>query len=109
MPSDSDQSHKSGISVGWMVLIIAFGWLVLISWLHYTLNFEHGERPVVRMGYMPVITNLACPLLDQATKEGTGVRFEAPFGPIRAEYGWKLDREPDESRGQFHFAIGANF
>jgi NitT/TauT family transport system substrate-binding protein len=29
------------------------------------------------MGYMPVIANLACPLLDYATKEGNGIRFEA--------------------------------
>ncbi len=29
------------------------------------------------MGYMPVITNLACPLLDYATKDGDGVRFKA--------------------------------
>ena len=40
---------------------------------------------------------------------GAGVRFNAPFGPIRLEYGWKLDREPDESRGELHFAIGAVF
>ena len=29
------------------------------------------------MGYMPVITNLACPLLDYATKDGDGLRFKA--------------------------------
>ena len=29
------------------------------------------------MGYMPVITNLASPLLDYATRDGDGVRFRA--------------------------------
>jgi NitT/TauT family transport system substrate-binding protein len=29
------------------------------------------------MGYMPVITNMAAPLLDYATKDGKGVRFKA--------------------------------
>jgi len=38
---------------------------------------------------------------------GGGLRLETPIGPIRAEYGWKLDREEGESSGQFHFAIGA--
>ena len=29
------------------------------------------------MGYMPVVTNLAAPLLDHASKDGTGLSFEA--------------------------------
>jgi outer membrane protein insertion porin family len=40
---------------------------------------------------------------------GIGARFNAPFGPVRAEYGWKMDRERGESAGEFHFAIGAVF
>jgi outer membrane protein insertion porin family len=40
---------------------------------------------------------------------GAGVRFNAPFGPVRLEYGWKLDREAEESSGELHFAIGAVF
>jgi len=65
------------LSAGWIVLIITVGWLVLISALHWRINFEHQNRPVMRMGYMPVITNLACPLLDYASRQGTGIRFEA--------------------------------
>ena len=46
--------------------------------LHYWVNFDSGDgRPIVRMGYMPVITNLAAPLLDYASRDGEGVRFTA--------------------------------
>jgi len=57
--------------------IIAIVWLFLISALHYWINFDSGGRPTVRMGYMPVITNLAAPMLDYASREGKGVRFSA--------------------------------
>ncbi|BBO72496.1 hypothetical protein DSCA_64260 [Desulfosarcina alkanivorans] len=52
-------------------------WLVLISWLHFRLNRHQADRQVIRMGYMPVLTNLAAPLLDHATRKGNGVFFEA--------------------------------
>jgi len=40
---------------------------------------------------------------------GLGIRFESPIGPLRIEYGRKLDREPGESRGELFFSIGAAF
>lgn len=40
---------------------------------------------------------------------GTGLRFETPIGPLRLEYGRKLDREPGESNGEFFLAIGSAF
>jgi NitT/TauT family transport system substrate-binding protein len=42
------------------------------------------------MGYMPVVTNLACPLLDYASKEGTALRFEALKFSSFAEMGEAL-------------------
>jgi NitT/TauT family transport system substrate-binding protein len=42
------------------------------------------------MGYMPVIANLACPLLDHATKQGSGLRFEAVKFSSFAEMGEAL-------------------
>lgn len=73
-----------------IVALIAIGWLALISWLHYVLNFESSERPVVKMGYMPVIANLSCPLLDYASRRHGLVRFEAlKFGSF-AEMGEAL-------------------
>lgn len=52
-------------------------WLVLISGLHFSVNFENTERRVIKMGYMPVITNLAAPILDFASKTSKGVRYKA--------------------------------
>jgi outer membrane protein insertion porin family len=40
---------------------------------------------------------------------GVGLRLDTPIGPIRIEYGWKLDRQPDESAGELIFAIGTLF
>ena len=40
---------------------------------------------------------------------GVGLRLDTPIGPIRLEYGWKLDRQPDESPGELIFAIGTLF
>lgn len=59
------------------ILLIAVLWFLFISAMHNWLNGEHGKREIIKMGYMPVITNLACPLLDHATKNGEGIRFKA--------------------------------
>lgn len=59
------------------LFVIPLIWLVAISAAHYNLNFETSDRKTFRMGYMPVITNMAVPLLDHATKSGDGVRFKA--------------------------------
>jgi len=40
---------------------------------------------------------------------GAGLRLETPIGPLRLEYGRKLDREPGESRSEVFFAIGSAF
>lgn len=78
------------IQLGWWVLIASMAWLILISGLHYWLNYDHGTRRVIHMGYMPVITNLAAPLLDFATQEGDGVRFNAIKFASFAEMGEAL-------------------
>lgn len=40
---------------------------------------------------------------------GIGLRVRTPFFLLRADYGWKLDRRPGESRGGFFFSIGQAF
>lgn len=67
----------SKISLPWRISIISIAWLGFISFAHYQLNFDHGSKKNVYMGYMPVITNLAAPLLDHASKENSEVRFNA--------------------------------
>ena len=55
-----------------------FSWLVVISLLHYQLNNRRPEKKqIVRMGYMPVVTNLAAPLLDHVSQNDSHVHFEA--------------------------------
>ncbi|WP_373497978.1 ABC transporter substrate-binding protein [Desulfococcus sp.] len=59
------------------ITLLVMGWLVAISVFHFRLNVDRGGRRTIAMGYMPVIANLAAPLLDYATREGSGVRFKA--------------------------------
>jgi outer membrane protein insertion porin family len=40
---------------------------------------------------------------------GAGIRLETPIGPLRVEYGHKLDRQPGESAGELFFAVGNAF
>jgi outer membrane protein insertion porin family len=47
--------------------------------------------------------------VDVRSSAGVGLRLDTPIGPIRAEYGWKLDRQEGESAGEFVFAIGLLF
>ncbi len=64
------------IPLQWRITIGMLLWLFLISVTHYLLNSNTGDRRIVTMGYMPVFTNLAAPLLDYASKEGKDVRFK---------------------------------
>jgi outer membrane protein insertion porin family len=40
---------------------------------------------------------------------GAGVRWLSPFGPIRVDYGVKLDRRAGEELGAFQFSVGSAF
>jgi outer membrane protein insertion porin family len=40
---------------------------------------------------------------------GGGLRAKTPLGSVRLDYGFKIDRQPDESAGAWHFAIGEAF
>lgn len=40
---------------------------------------------------------------------GYGFRWFSPIGPLRIEYGHKLDKEPGESSGRWDFSIGGLF
>jgi NitT/TauT family transport system substrate-binding protein len=77
-------------SRAWRLSLLALAWLLLISGLHYRLNIYEPTRKIVQLGYMPVVTNMAAPLLDQASKEGTGIRFKAMKFSSFAEMGEAL-------------------
>jgi outer membrane protein insertion porin family len=40
---------------------------------------------------------------------GLGLRYNTPVGPLRVDYGYKLQREKGESVGEVHFSIGHAF
>lgn len=40
---------------------------------------------------------------------GIGLRYDTPVGPLRVDYGHKLQKERDESSGEVHFSIGHAF
>jgi len=57
--------------------IVAPLWLVIIAGMHHELNTEKPVGKTITMGYMPVITNLASPILDYVSKDSDGIRFKA--------------------------------
>ncbi|MDI6800862.1 MAG: outer membrane protein assembly factor BamA [Thermodesulfovibrionales bacterium] len=40
---------------------------------------------------------------------GLGLRYNTPVGPLRVDYGHKLNKEAGESSGEIHFSIGHAF
>ena len=48
-------------------------------------------------------------LADLKFTTGLGLRYNTPVGPIRIDYGVKLQRETGESKGELHFSIGNVF
>jgi len=40
---------------------------------------------------------------------GLGLRYNTPVGPVRVDYGHKLQKEKGESSGELHFSIGHAF
>lgn len=48
-------------------------------------------------------------LSDMKYTTGLGLRYNTPVGPLRVDYGHKLDKEKGESSGELHFSIGHAF
>jgi outer membrane protein insertion porin family len=40
---------------------------------------------------------------------GLGIRYKTPVGPLRLDYGFKVNRRPGESIGELHFTLGEAF
>jgi outer membrane protein insertion porin family len=48
-------------------------------------------------------------LTETREAAGGGIRWVSPFGPIRVDYGFNLDRRPGEKSGQVQFSVGSPF
>jgi outer membrane protein assembly complex protein YaeT len=48
-------------------------------------------------------------LLNWRYNAGIGLRYETPIGPVRVDYGIKLNRRPGESFGRLHVSLGHPF
>ncbi len=46
---------------------------------------------------------------DTREAAGLGIRWLSPFGPIRVDYGFNLDRRRGEDSGAVHFSVGSPF
>ncbi|TRZ96666.1 MAG: outer membrane protein assembly factor BamA [Deltaproteobacteria bacterium] len=46
---------------------------------------------------------------DLRETAGLSLRYITPVGPLSVDYGWKLDRRPGESAGEWSFTIGMVF
>jgi NitT/TauT family transport system substrate-binding protein len=77
MPSNPAGKRKWRLTLAWRYGLLSLVWLIVITLLHCSLNMHREDRDLVRMGYMPVVTNLAAPLLDFASRDEGPYRFEA--------------------------------
>jgi outer membrane protein insertion porin family len=48
-------------------------------------------------------------LLNWRYNAGFGFRYETPLGPVRVDYGIKLNPRPTEPRGRLHVSLGHPF
>jgi outer membrane translocation and assembly module TamA len=55
----------------------------------------------------PFVSDVA--LSDLRYTAGAGVRYKSALGPLRVDWGLKLDRRSGESPYRFHFTIGHAF
>lgn len=51
----------------------------------------------------------AIKLSDLREVAGIGLRYRSPFGPLRLDWGFKLDRRPGEGLQQLHLGVGYAF
>ncbi|MGC2061683.1 MAG: outer membrane protein assembly factor BamA [Thermodesulfovibrionales bacterium] len=67
-----------------------------------------GIVPFIDVGNVWVNVKKAI-VSDMRYTAGLGLRYKTPVGPLRVDYGMKLNREPGESKGALHFSVGHAF
>jgi outer membrane protein insertion porin family len=78
--------------------------------LHFPIwKSVRGELFVDLGNVYPTIADIDWRSLRFRYSGGLGVRIDTPIGPIRVEYGWKLDRAEGETPGEWVLAIGNVF
>ncbi|MDA8169507.1 MAG: outer membrane protein assembly factor BamA [Nitrospiraceae bacterium] len=76
--------------------------------LRTMLGKNWGIVPFLDMGNVWIrASDISLGDLKYAT--GLGLRYNTPVGPLRLDYGIKLNREPGESHGELNFSIGQAF
>ena len=76
---------------------------------HFPLLKEQGLTGLVFFDAGNVWTNQSADAYNFSglmKSVGAGVRWYSPLGPLRLEYGWKLDKDEDEGAGKWEFSIG---
>lgn len=76
MPFNISLKRKWRLVIAWRYGLMAAAWLVVIAVLHCRLNMPREDRNLVRMGYMPVVANLAAPLLDHVSRDIGTYRYQ---------------------------------
>lgn len=71
------KAHSRALALPVKLTLIFLSWLLIISLLHEKLNNQPEDQQVVHMGYMPVVANLAAPLVDHVSRSNGGVHFKA--------------------------------
>lgn len=82
----------------------------LLGNLEFRIRITKGWRLVTFLdagNVYPKIENIDPTDLRYTT--GLGLRYSTPVGPVRVDYGYKLNRKPGESSGEIHFSIGHAF
>jgi outer membrane protein insertion porin family len=55
----------------------------------------------------PLVSDVS--LTDLRYAAGLGLRYRSAFGPLRVDWGYKLNRRPGEGAYRFHFTVGHAF
>jgi outer membrane protein insertion porin family len=85
-------------------------YVVINSELLFPLMEKYGVRGVLFFDTGNAFAEGQSMDLSQFRKDvGGGVRWNSPFGPLRIEMGYVLDRHPGDAPYQWQFSAGAFF